>query len=158
MVQWNEVRKDFEPDGGLRDIYVNEANPVVWDGALKFLLNGDTARYLIDDADAPLPRSAADALQVWPERSPLLVAEREGIEYACHFFDAKQVELDFWPDDIGGPRGFESLERFVAGLGRATDRDVLVTYEGSQAAEIFRYVRKTDSTEAGPLASRRPKG
>jgi len=158
MVQWDEVRKDFEPDGGLRDIYVNEANAVVWDAALKFLVLGGKARYLIDDADAPLPGSAAAALEVWPRRSPLLVTEREGIEYACHFFDAKQVELDFWPDDVAGAKGFESLERFVVGLGRATDRDVLVTYEGSQAAEIFRYVRKTDSAEAGPLASRRSKG
>ena len=155
MVEWDDVRRDFEPDGALRDIYVNEANAVVWDQALEFLARADHARYLIDDVEVPLPGRAAQALQEWPDRSPLLVVEREGIEYACHFFDPEQIELDFWPEDIRGPEEFQALERFVTGLGRVTRRVVLVTYEGSQAAEIFRYVPETDTTEAGPLASRR---
>ncbi len=158
MIEWDDVRQDFEPDGGLRDIYVNGADPVVWDQVLEFLLRADTARYLIDDVDAPLPGRAAEALQLWPDQSPLLVVEREGIEYACHFFSLEQVELDFWPEDIRGREEFQALERFVAGIGRVTNRVVLVTYEGSQAAEIFRYVPGTDSTEAGPLASRRTRG
>ena len=149
---------DFEPDGALRDIYVNDTRAVVWDQALEFLLRADTVRYLIDDVVAPLPATAAEALQVWPDRSPLLVVEREGIEYACHFFNRDQIELDFWPEDIRGPEEFAALERFVGGLGRVTKCVVLVTYEGSQAAEIFRYVPDTDTTKAGPLASRRTRG
>jgi hypothetical protein len=158
MVKWDEVRDDFEPDGGLRDIYVTSASGAVWDQALGFMLQTGTARYSIDDADAPLPASAADALRLWPDRSPLLILDREGIEYACHFFGPDRVELDFWPEDVRGPDEFAALTRFVVGLGRATDRLVLVTYESSEAAEIFRYVPETDTTEAGPLASRRPRG
>ncbi len=158
MVEWDDVRKDFEPDGALRDIYVNDASGLVWDRALEFLRHADTARYLIDDVDAPLPATAAQALQLWPDQSPLLIVERDGIEYACHFFDPEQIELDFWPEDIRGGEEFQALERFVAGLGRATHRVVLVTYEGSQAAEIFRYVPETNTTEAAPLASRRNRG
>jgi hypothetical protein len=158
MVEWDDVRTDFEPDAALRDIYVNGASALVWDQALEFLLRAGTARYLIDDVDAPLPKTAVQALQAWPDQSPLLVVEGEGIEYACHFFDPEQIELDFWPEDIRGPEEFQALQRFVVGLGRATNRVVLVTYEGSEAAEIFRYLPDTDTTEAGPLASRRTRG
>jgi hypothetical protein len=152
------VRDEFEPDGSLRDIYVMGATPLVWDRALEFLLQTGTARYSIDDADAPLPASASDALRVWPERSPLLIVDREGIEYACHFFTSDQVEFDFWPEDVHGPSEFAALARFVVGLGRVTKRIVLVTYESSAAAEIFRYLPETDATEAGPLAGRRTRG
>jgi hypothetical protein len=155
MVKWEDVRRDFEPDGGLRDIYVIGADLSVWDRALEFLLQGGTARYSIDDVEMSPPARASQALEAWPERSPLLVVDRENIEYACHFFGTEQVELDFWPEDVGGPEEFEALQRFVVGLGRATKRIVLVTYEGSEAAEIFRYVPETDATEAGPLATRR---
>ena len=158
MVEWDDVRTDFEPDATLRDIYVNGASALVWDQALEFLVRAGTARYLIDDVDAPLPKTAVQALQAWPDRSPLLVVEREGIEYACHFFNPEQIELDFWPEDIRGPEECQALQGFVLGLGRATNRVVLVTYEGSQAAEILRYVPDTDTTEAGPLASRRTRG
>jgi hypothetical protein len=158
MVEWDDVRSDFEPDAGLRDIYVNGASALVWEQALEFLLRADRARYLVDDIEWPLPKTAVEALQAWPDRSPLLVAEREGIEYACHFFNAEQIELDFWPEDIRGLEEFQALQRFVVDLGRATNRVVLVTYEGSEAAEIFRYDPGTDLTEAGSLASRRTRG
>jgi len=158
MVSWDDVRDDFEPDGGLRDIYVLPASEAVWDLALGFLLEAGTARYSIDDVAAPLPASARDALRVWPDRSPLLILDREGIEYACHFFTSDRVELDFWPEDIRGRDEFVALTRFVVGLGRATRRLVLVTYESSEAAEILRYRPETDTTEAGPLGTRRTRG
>jgi hypothetical protein len=154
MVKWDDVRKEFEPDGGLRDIYVMGATPQVWDQALEYLLQAGNARYSIDDAQAPLPATASDALRVWPDRSPLLVVDREGIEYACHFFNPDRVELDFWPEDVQGPDAFAALLRFVAGLGRVTGHTVLLTYESSEAAEILRYLPETDATEAGPLANR----
>ncbi len=155
MVTWDDVREDFEPDGALRDIYVMSASESVWDRALEFVLQAGSSRFSIDELPAALPASAVDALGLWPDRSPLLIVDREGIEYACHFFTREQVELDFWPEDVRGPEGFAALTRFVVGLGRATSRIVLVTYESSEAAEIFRYVPETDTTEAGPLASRR---
>jgi hypothetical protein len=155
MIKWDDVRTDFEPDGALRDIYVIEADAGVWDRAFEFLLKDGSAHYSVDDAEAPLPASAADALRVWPQHSPLLVVDRDDIEYACHFFSADRVELDFWPEDVQGAAEFEALERFVIGLGRVTGRVVLVTFEGSEAAEIFRYDPAIDATEAGPLASRR---
>ncbi len=154
MIGWDDVRDDFEPDGALRDIYVVPATEAVWEQALGFLLQAGTARYSIDDVAAPLPASAAEALRVWPDRSPLLIVEREGIEYACHFFASDRIELDFWPEDVRGREGFASLTRFVVGLGRATHRTVLVTYESSEAAEIFRYLPETDTTDAGPLGNR----
>jgi hypothetical protein len=155
MVKWEDVRSEFEPDGGLRDIYVMDASPAVWDRAYGFLLQAGDARYSVDDADAPVPASAEDALRVWPDRSPLLLVDRAGIEYACHFFGRDQVELDFWPEDVQGPDEFAALLRFVVGLGRATNRIVVVAYEGSSAAEILRYAPDADTTEAGPLARRR---
>jgi len=155
MVKWEDVRQDFEPDGALRDIYVADANPQVWDRALELMLRGGSSRYSIDESEAPPPATASDALRLWPDRSPLLIIQRDGIEYACHFFKAEEVELDFWPDDVRGPDEFGALTRFVVELGRLTSRVVLVTYESSAAAEIFRYSPETDATVAGPVGSRR---
>src|SRR5512133_2316107 len=131
MVKWEDVRSEFAPDGALRDIYVTDANPQVWDRALEFLLRDGSSRYSIDEADAPPPGKASDALRVWPDRAPLLIVDREGIEYACRFLTPDEVELDFWPEDVRGPDEFAALTRFVVGLGRVTSRVVLVTYESS---------------------------
>lgn len=158
MVEWEDVRNDFEPDGGLRDIYVTGVTAQVWESALEFLLRDGASRYSIDETPAPLPAKASDALREWPDRAPLLIVDREGLEYACHFFTPEEIELDFWPEDVRGPDEFSALTRFVVGLGRVTRRVVLVTYEGSAAAEIFRYSPETDATEAGPLASRKTRG
>ncbi len=158
MVAWDEVKGDFEPDGALRDIYVIDATVGVWEAALAFLLSGGTARFTIDDVEASLPATASDALRMWPDHTPLLLVVREGIEYACHFFVDDKVELDFWPEEIEGRSEFASLCSFVVGLGRATRRAVLVTHEGSEHAEIFRYVPETDAIEISSAGRRRTSG
>jgi len=101
MVKWDDGRHDFEPDGALRDIYVTDATPQVWDRALLFMLGEGRSRYSIDETDAPPPATASDALRVWPDRAPLLIVERHGIEYACHF--SLQPTRSSW---TSGPKTF----------------------------------------------------
>ncbi|MGH7381025.1 MAG: hypothetical protein ACREKR_02175 [Candidatus Methylomirabilales bacterium] len=155
MLAWDEVRQDFEPDGALRDIYVLAADSAAWDRALAFLLSEGTARYTVDGVALPLPKTAKEALSLRPDSSPLLHVERDGIEYACHFFTADEIELDFLPAHVAGPGPFEGLLRFIVGLGRSTGRDVLVTHENYLEAPILRYVAATGDVEhASPIGRR----
>lgn len=149
MVEWSKLQDAFERDGALRDIYVRDVDVATWERALAFLRSVGDLRYTVDQVDSPLPSRAADALACSGEAVCCLVVARDGIEYACHFFTADEIEIDFWPEQVNGPDRLASLERFVAGLGHATARDVVVTQENWPEALILRYVSATGEVVQG---------
>jgi hypothetical protein len=140
MLSWDDVREAFEPDGMLRDIYVQKADGDVWERAFTYLAKQGTSDYTVDEVKKALPRSAKDALGLRPDKSPLLLVNRDGIEYGCHFFSEEEIELDFWPEEIDGPLRLASLSDFISGLGHATGKDVVVTHENCPEIPILCYV------------------
>ena len=137
-VLWRQVRADFAPDGALRDIYVRNAAPPVWEVALSFIRRvGYDLAYTVDGEPRPVPRSAIEALRVRPEASPLLRFRVGRAELACHFFDARELELDFDPRAIDHATALAPLVAFLGGLARATGLDTVVTYENMPEAVIL---------------------
>jgi hypothetical protein len=146
-LEWQDVRDSFEPDGMLLDIYVQNVDAAAWEKAFAFLVDGET-EYTVNGADAPVPKTAAHALNLRPMSSPLMLVRRDEIEFACHFFSDSEIELDFWPEDVDGPQRLEALAQFITGLGRATGQDVIVTPENTPEAPLIRYTATRDEVVA----------
>ncbi len=155
MVLWSMVEAEFEPDGELRDVYVFGADRSTWERALAFLLSKGTTRFEVDGVVNGVPGSASEALAMRPASSPLLLVTRDGIEFACHFFDETAIELDFWPEDVGCAEEFDSLVELVSGLSRSTGRDVVVTHENRPEAEIVRFLAESGELVTAGDPSRR---
>jgi hypothetical protein len=147
MIDWNAVKRSFEPDGSLRDIYVHNADAPAWEAAFAFLLSQGAILYYVNGVETAVPARAEDALSQAPDAAALLLVEREEIEYACHFFSRTRIELDFWPEAICDAATLAALERVVVGLGVATGRNVLVTHESMPDAVIMRYVAERGRVE-----------
>lgn len=58
---------------------------------------------------------------------------------ADHFFVLDEVELDFEPSAIDGPKALDSLVNLVAALGRASGRRVHVTPENCSDKPFLTY-------------------
>ena len=74
----------------------------------------------------------------------------------CHFFVEDEIEFDLDPREIGGPAQAEALTGFMALLGRATAKTVVLTMENAREAVIFRYSVESDEVvwvEADPGSS-----
>ena len=138
-IEWRDVREAFEPDGMLLDIYVQDVDGAAWERAFAFLVGEGGVEYTVNGETARIPKTAAEALDLRPVQSPLMLVTRGGIEFACHFFTASEIEMDFWPEDVDGPRQLETLVNFLGGLGRAAGRDVIVTPENCPEAPLLRY-------------------
>ena len=139
MVAWRQCRDAFEADGSLRDIYIVNAGAAVWELALTFLRSAGSVRFDVDGQPAALPPTARQALGLRIVSSPCLSIQRDGLEFACHFFAEEEVELDFLTSAINGPETFESLMSFVRDLATATDREVLVAPENQSDRAFLRY-------------------
>ena len=143
-VSWQMCRKDFEPDGSLRDVYVFDCDLETWRRVLSLLLaTSDAVRHRIAGGEElPAVSSAEQLLPYLTVGNPthvIVAFWRDGIEYVCHFFGMEEVELDFEPAAIDGPRALGSLVRLVGALGRATGRDVSVTPENGRDHPILTY-------------------
>ena len=147
---WPQSAGHFEPDGSLRDIYVNDVGLPEWEAAFRFLCTCGNARFTVDGADVPLPGSAEAALAMQSTCVPLLTVETEGISYCCHFISPGEIELDLLPQDINSGARVEALQSFVRGLGQATRRDVVVTHENQRNLWIVRYELSLDRVVVVP--------
>ncbi len=57
----------------------------------------------------------------------------------CHFFDNRELELDFSPNDYQTEESWDELSSFLQGLADAMQREVLVTAENTQDCILIRY-------------------
>lgn len=137
-MQWENVRSDFEPDGGLRDIYVRNANAQVWCAFLSKLAvgpfqfrtsHGVVAIKLVSSFGEALRLSASDPVL-------LQIQLKTGLLLNCHFFCEDEIELDVDPRQVTDGVEFADLLEFVQWLANAVGERVIVTYENS-SYEIF---------------------
>jgi len=149
MPTWPDLRQEFEENGALRDIYAMEVDEAAWERAYMLLLAQPGLVFTAAGKEAVLPSSAIACIQMHETGSPLLQFKRGGIEFACHFFCKDEIELDFWPQAIDGQESLDELGQFIAELGRAARRDILVAHENQPDLWILRFDLAVDDVVAG---------
>lgn len=157
-MDWKRVAGDFEPDGSLRDIYVRETGRDDWQKVLDALREQwPSLSFTLDGEPAVLPRRVESIFDAQREKAAALCLIVGGAKLICHFFVEDEIEFDLDPREIAGPAQREALVGFMALLGRATGKPVVLTLENAPEAVIFRYGVESDEVVwVEPDSRRRP--
>ncbi|GAA4501431.1 hypothetical protein [Pseudaeromonas paramecii] len=139
MKEWCDVKKDFEPEGSLRDIYIEDINESVWNLFLSDLLDsGYKICFTHGQQVVALPESFAEIKKLQEtEPTTLGIAIENGIWINCHFFIESEIELDLSPKDIDTESKFKNLVGFLHWLHLALRKPVKLTHENSQTEVIL---------------------
>ena len=61
-----------------------------------------------------------------------------GIEVACHFFTAHQIEFDLRPEEVTGPERLAAVTSFLHDLATAIGKSAVLTMENVPEAVVLR--------------------
>jgi len=137
-VDWSQVRRDFEHDGALRDIYVLRTDLADWDRVLDHLRQShQPLAYRRDDKPTPLPAQASEILAD-REVAKLLSFRVGEVQLNCHFFAEEEIDFDLDPTEVRDSTQVDALTRFMSQLGQVTRKVVLLTPESAPEIPILR--------------------
>lgn len=139
MKAWNELKDEFEADGSLLDIFVENIDPVLWEA---FLVNIKSSNYRLEfthgEEPLDLPNSLAEIKELQKTNpTTLFIWLNEKIQINCHFFIDTEIELDVLPHDISNESEYYILTTFLKWLSGALSKRVIVTHEGIQNQVIL---------------------
>jgi hypothetical protein len=131
----------FGCDGSHRDFYVRSTSLNDWHDFLKFV---NSTRYRLSFQINGTPvRVPSDATSLFSsDTQPLLQIDVAGVTLNCHFFLEAEIELDLDPQELTDAHDdarADAILMFMAELGDALRKPVLMTAENAPDAVIFRY-------------------
>ncbi|RZJ39720.1 MAG: hypothetical protein EON86_13885 [Brevundimonas sp.] len=141
-MDWARIEPLFDWDGSWRDIYVLGTSAEDWRNALD-AIRRECPNAMLRSADpalspTPIPDPAPDVRDMIGQGA-LLVIDLNGIRVNCHFFDEAEIEFDIDPREIIGLEQVARLLEFMAILGKATGKPVLLTPENGRDFTLCRW-------------------
>lgn len=137
---WNDIKWIFEPDGALRDIYVQDVTLSDWEKLIDFLnLNydikfGEDEKNQIDkDYVIKYLKDETGEME-----SKSLKIDFNGVNFHCYFFLPNQIEFDIDPRKIKTVSDFESIEKFMISISKMLKNQVTLTGENSPEFPLFK--------------------
>jgi hypothetical protein len=147
MISWDTCRRDFEPDGALRDIYVLDTNIKHWQRLFAALVSAYALEYSVDGESRPVPETVDEALRLRATASPSLHFRVAGIVVACHFFCTEQIELDIDPREVTSAAAFDEVLGLLRVIGDIVSKRVIMTYESDEQHPFIIYEPSTRKFE-----------
>jgi hypothetical protein len=141
VLDWPRQKADFERDGSLRDIYVQDATIEDWKAVITHILDGDyRARLVCGGAVVPMPGDfeALFGGKLYGNDRHFMSFSIGDVVLACHFFMPSEIEFSFGPEDVT-ETSLRDLLAFMLHLGEATRKIVVMTPENGPGCPIFRY-------------------
>jgi hypothetical protein len=137
VVDWQSQRGDFEPDGSLRDIYVQNATIEDWKLVISRVLEFDRrARIQNCGVDIAMP---ANIESLFDHDQTYLLSFSVGlVGLTCHFFTPTEIEFSFAPEAVSEVTLADVLG-FMIDVGDATRKTVIMTPENGRHLPIFEY-------------------
>lgn len=145
-LRWADVAAAFRADGSLRDIVVFGTDLADWQRALDALRRWPLS-YTVDGVAAPVPEAVEALLD--PGAARVLGVDLGGVVVNCHGFDEGEIEMDLDPREVRGQAALDLVAGFMAVLGRAVGRDVVLTDEGERAGALLRFDLAGDRVRLG---------
>lgn len=137
VVDWRRQKSDFEPDGSLRDIYVQGTTLEDWRVVFPLIVDGNfQARLERSGAVVAVP-SAFESLFDGNDRY-LLTFSIGGVGLDCHFFGPEEIEFSFAPNSVT-ENALQGLLQFMVDIGDVTKKRVVMSPENGPAVPIFSY-------------------
>lgn len=143
MKSWNSIKSEFDSDGSLRDIYVYDSSPLLWD---RFITEISSSNYKLEftngEALLELPRTLSEIKRLQRNDPTILfIWIDDEIQANCHFFIEGEIEIDISPSDINSEDDYLRLVDFLNWLCNVLKCNVVLTHEGSPNLEILRVSR-----------------
>jgi hypothetical protein len=136
--KWNDIQWVFEPDGSLRDIYVQDISIREWE-------------ILIDHLNANFNLTYSDKDKIDKEyvleylrdtsgemESKTLTIHLGQIKVNCFFFLSEQIEFDIDPKEVNSIKDFEQIEKFMISISEILQEQVTLTEENSPEFPLFK--------------------
>jgi hypothetical protein len=143
MINWETCRKEFAPDGALRDIYVLGTNIDHWKKLFEILKSFSAPEYCVDGDVHPIPAGVEEIFDIRAAASPLLRFRKAGVTVVCHFFCVDQIELNVDPREVSSVEAFDGLTGLLKLLGDSLDRRVIMSYESDEQHPFITYEPST---------------
>ncbi len=140
MIHWDTCRREFEPDGALRDIYVFDTTIKHWQTLFDVLRATYTLEYSVDHTPHPVP---ATVEEVFDNRnntaSPSLNFHVGGILVACHFFTTTAIEFDICPRKVNSEAALYELLGLLRLVGDTLGKAVIISHEFDEQHPFITY-------------------
>lgn len=134
---WNEIKWIFEPDGSLRDIYVQNVSIEDWGKLIDLLNSKYIVRFGVNGEDTnPNQIDKEYVIEYLHDESGKMESKSVSIDIDhitmnCHFFMPDQIEFDIDPTEINSIEDFEKIENFMVEVSKLLENQVTLTAENS---------------------------
>lgn len=134
---WNEIKWIFEPDGSLRDIYVQNVSIEDWGKLIDLLNSKYIVRFGVNGEDTnPNQIDKEYVIEYLQDESGKMESKSVSIDIDhitmnCHFFMPDQIEFDIDPTEINSIEDFEKIENFMVEVSKLLENQVTLTAENS---------------------------
>jgi hypothetical protein len=129
--KWNDIKWIFEPDGSLRDVYVQDISIREWEKLIDHL--NDNYRLTYSDQNKIDKKYVLEYLQdtSGEMESKSLTVNLGQIKINCHFFLVEQIEFDIDPKEIKSINDFQMIEDFITSISETLQEQVTLTEENT---------------------------
>ena len=135
---WERARSAFRADGSLRDIYVHDVTVSQWQAVIVALRAKYPSSFSVAGSEAPFPPSVAALFERGAPSAAMLSLDIGGIDMACHFFAADEIEFDLMPDDVSDSVRFIALIEFMRVVAQSSGRTAELTEENQRGRVLLR--------------------
>lgn len=134
---WKDIKWIFEPDGALRDIYVQEVSLNDWRKVIDLINQnykvnyGDTGEYKDTnqiDKDYVIEYLTDETGEIESKSASISLGK---IWINCHFFLEDQIEFDIDPKEVKSIEDFELIEDFMLEISKSIDNQITLTDENN---------------------------
>lgn len=136
--KWNDIQWIFEPDGSLRDIYVQDISIREWETLIDHLNANFNLTYSYQDKIDK--KYVLEYLQdtSGEMESKSLTIHLGQIKVNCYFFLSEQIEFDIDPKEVNSVSDFELIEQFMTSISESLQEQVTLTAENSPEFPLFK--------------------
>mgnify|MGYP003398753257 CR=1 FL=1 len=132
---WEEIKWIFEPDGTLRDIYVENVNIEDWKILIDYLNANHILKYgpsndikIVNKADKDyLIKLLSDETGEMELKTLSIIVEN--IIINTHFFTIDEIEFDIEPREINSETDYEKLLSFMNEISKILNKPLILTGE-----------------------------
>lgn len=132
---WEEINWIFEPDGTLRDIYVENVDIEDWKILIDYLNSNHIVKYGPSDDNQIINKINKDYLiQLLTDVTGKLELKTvaimiDDIIINTHFFTVDEIEFDIKPEEIKSVKDYEKVLSFMNEISRVLNKQLILTGE-----------------------------
>lgn len=133
--EWEAAKWIFEPEGALRDVYIDDIGLPEWFTVIDFLNQSYPLRFIVDEVEKKL--IDVDYVRRYLEQENLEMScpsasiKVGNLHINCHFFDTDEIEFDIDPNEVKCVEDYKDLKRFLWEMSLLTGKSLILTFENT---------------------------